>query len=295
MSKKSTFESQRGRVGLLFTLPWLIGALIFFVFPVIQSFLYSITKMDPLKMISLDFVGFTTYKDLFVSDTKFMTTLFSNIGSMVINVLLCIVFSLFVSVILNQKFRGRMLARAVFFLPVIVASGVVISIIRGDLFAQTSLQGAVRGSQFQVEVLQNILYSFNMDDSTITMIMSIINNLFEVVWRCGIQILIFMAGLQAIPPQVKEAASIEGATSWEYFWKITLPMITPILQINIIYSIVDSFTDYSNEMIKRIYSLTSELNFSKSSAISWLYFGIIFIIIGVVFFIMNRKTFYYVD
>ena len=125
--------------------------------------------------------------------------------------------------------------------------------------------------------------------------MSIINSLFEIAWKCGIQILIFMSGLAAIPPQVKEAASIEGATGWEFFWKISLPMISPIIQINLIYSIIDSFTDYSNSMIQRIYKLTSELNYSYSSTLSWIYFGIIFIITGIVFLIINKKTFYYVD
>lgn len=295
-SRHSAYERRKGLVGFLFTLPWLVGSILFFVLPVIQSFILSITKVDTSgNMTKYEFIGFGNYSDALLTDTTFVRDLWGNLGTMVINVILVLVFSLFIAIILNQKFRGRLIARAIFFLPVIIASGVVINIIKGDIFAQTAIQGQIKGSQFQVEVLQNILMSFRIGTDTINSIMTIINSLFEIAWKCGIQILIFMSGLAAIPPQVKEAASIEGATGWEFFWKISLPMISPIIQINLIYSIIDSFTDYSNSMIQRIYKLTSELNYSYSSTLSWIYFGIIFIITGIVFLIINKKTFYYVD
>lgn len=295
-SRHSAFERRKGLVGFLFTVPWLIGSLLFFVTPVIQSFILSITKVDTSNnLVEYKYIGFENYSNALFTDTEFVRDLWSNLGTTLINVVLVLIFSLFIAIILNQKFRGRLIARAIFFLPVIIASGVVINIIKGDIFAQTAIQGQIRGSQFQVEVLQNILMSFKINTNTINNIMTIINSLFEIAWKCGIQILIFMSGLAAIPPQVKEAASIEGATGWEFFWKISLPMISPIIQINLIYSIIDSFTDYSNPMIQRIYQLTSELNYSYSSTLSWIYFGIIFIFTGIVFLIINKKTFYYVD
>lgn len=295
-SRHSAYERRKGTVGFLFTVPWLIGSMLFFVLPVIQSFILSITKVDTSgNMTKYEFIGFENYSNALLTDTTFVKDLWGNLGTMVVTVALVLIFSLFIAIILNQKFRGRLIARAIFFLPVIIASGVVINIIKGDIFAQTAIQGQIKGSQFQVEVLQNILMSFRIGTDTINSIMSIINSLFEIAWKCGIQILIFMSGLAAIPPQVKEAASIEGATGWEFFWKISLPMISPIIQINLIYSIIDSFTDYSNSMIQRIYKLTSELNYSYSSTLSWIYFGIIFIITGIVFLIINKKTFYYVD
>ena len=295
MKKASSFEKRKSLAGFLFILPWLIGCVLFFVIPVVQSFIFSISDLEISDKPIYHFVGFENYVYAFTNDAEFITVLGSNIGTMVINVVLVIIFSLFIAIILNQKFRGQVLAKAVFFLPVIIASGVVINIIKGDLFAQSAIQGQIQGSQFQVDVLENILYSIKLDPTIINQIMSVINSLFEIAWRCGIQILIFIAGLQAIPPQVKEAAYIEGATGWEFFWKITLPMISPIIQINLIFSIVDSFTDYSNPMIQRIHSLTTDLDFSYSATLSWTYFGIIFVIIGIVFAILNRKTFYYVD
>ena len=234
-SRHSAYERRKGTVGFLFTVPWLIGSVLFFVLPVIQSFILSITKVDTSgNMTKYEFIGFENYSNALLTDTTFVKDLWGNLGTMVVNVALVLIFSLFIAIILNQKFRGRLIARAIFFLPVIIASGVVINIIKGDIFAQTAIQGQIKGSQFQVEVLQNILMSFRIGTDTINSIMSIIN-------------------------------------------------------------IIDSFTDYSNSMIQRIYKLTSELNYSYSSTLSWIYFGIIFIITGIVFLIINKKTFYYVD
>lgn len=288
-------EFKKSIAGFLFTLPWLLGCINFFIIPFAQSLVFTFNKIVPNNGVTYEFQGLKNYKYILFSDVLFLQTLASTIGNMFISVLLVIVFSLFIASILNQKFKGRLLARAIFFLPVIIASGVVISIIKGDIFAQTTLQNQAVNSQFQLTVLQNILYTTNINTQTINSLMQILNSLFEIAWKCGIQILIFMAGLQAIPHQIKEAASIEGATSWEFFWKITLPMITPIIQINIIYTIIDNFTDYSNPMIQRIYSLTRSFSFSYSATIAWIYFSIIFIIVGIVFVLLNKKTFYYVD
>lgn len=288
-------KARKNIAGLLFVMPWFIGAVWFFIIPVIQSFVFSITKLEISEKVRYHYVGFYNYKYALTQDADFVKVIGGNLGSMLMNVTLVMIFSIFIAIILNQKFKGRLLARTIFFLPVIIASGVVINIIRGDIYAQTNIQSQIQGIQFQVEVLQNILHSFKLDASTTQRIMNIINSLFEISWRCGIQILIFMAGLQTIPPQIREAANIEGATGWEYFWKITLPILSPIIQINLIFTIVDSFTDYSNPMIQRIYKLTSELDFSYSSTLTWIYFGIIFAIVGAVFAVVNRKTFYYVD
>lgn len=298
MRKKSGFEKKKAIAGFLFTIPWLIGAVNYFLIPLAQSFYMSLSTITPGSQeegVVYEFQGLRFYKEALLGDVDFLQGIVANLGDMVVRVVLVLIFSLFIANILNQKFRGRLIARAVFFLPVIIASGVVISIISGDIFAQSVIQGQNQSSQFQITVLENILYTARINPETIQTLMNILNDLFEVAWYSGIQILIFMAGLQAIPPQVKEAASIEGATAWEFFWKITLPMISPIIQINIIYSIVDSMTDYSNPMIQRIYGLSRDLDFSYGATLSWIYYGVIFLIIGIVFVAMRKKTFYYVD
>lgn len=296
--KKSGFEKKKALAGFLFTVPWLIGAINYFIIPLGQSFYMSLSTISPGGQdegVIYNFQGLRFYREALLEDIDFLQALASNLGDMAIRVVLVLIFSLFIANILNQKFRGRLIARAVFFLPVIIASGVVINIIRGDIFAQTVIQGHAQSSQFQVTVLENILHTARINPQTVQTLINILNDLFEVAWYSGIQILIFMAGLQAIPVHIKEAASIEGATAWEFFWKITLPMISPIIQINIIYSIVDSMTDYSNPMVQRIYGLSRDLNFSYGATLSWIYYGLIFLIIGIVFAIVKKKTFYYVD
>jgi ABC-type sugar transport system permease subunit len=203
-------------------------------------------------------------------------------------------FSLFMANILVQKFHGQKLARTIFFLPFIVASGMVIAVIKGDVYS-ADIINTTQSSQFQITVLRNILHSINLSNGLITTITNMLNSLFEISWKCGLQILIFMSGLQSISPSIKEAAKMEGATGWEYFWKVAFPILTPIFQLNLVYSIIDSFTDYSNVIIKRIYNLSASHELSRSSALAWIYFGIIFLIIGLVFLLIRRRIFYYND
>jgi ABC-type sugar transport system permease subunit len=213
---------------------------------------------------------------------------------MLLSVSMVMFFSLFMANILVQNFRGQKLARTIFFLPFIVASGMVIAVIKGDVYSG-DIMSTVQSSELQITVLRNILLSINLSDSVITTITTMFNSLFQISWKCGLQILIFMSGLQSISPSIKEASKMEGATGWEYFWKVAFPMISPIFQLNLVYSIIDSFTDYSNTIIKRIYNLSNNLDLSGSSALAWIYFGTIFIIIGLVFLLLRKKIFYYND
>ncbi|MBR7132646.1 MAG: sugar ABC transporter permease [Clostridia bacterium] len=199
---------------------------------------------------------------------------------------LVIAFSLFLALILSQEFHGRLFARAIFFLPVIVASGVVLGIINGDEFSQELMSG--QSSQMQLDLLQNILINTGLSEDTISTVVETVGNIFNITWRCGIQVLIFLSGIKSIPVSVKEAASVEGATAWEFFWKITFPMILPMVQLNMIFTIIDSFTDSSNAIISRIYSLNQAMDFSYSSTIAWTYFIVVFIIVILVYGILNR-------
>lgn len=127
------------------------------------------------------------------------------------------------------------------------------------------------------------------------MFMQIVSGVFDLTWKAGLQIVLFIAGLQTIPAQLYEAAQVEGATGWESFWKITFPMITPMLMVNLIYTIIDNFTDYSNVVMKYILNFGRQLDFVYSAALSWIYFVLVFVIVGVVYAVLNRKVVYTVD
>ena len=287
-------SSKRAWVGFCFTIPWVIGIIFFFIIPMIQSFWYSISDTKIQETVVSTFVGFDQYKRFFFEDSNFLRDLLAEVGTMLLSVAMVMFFSLFMANILVQEFRGRLLARTIFFLPFIVASGMVIAIIKGDVYSGDILSTA-QSSTLQITVLRNILLSINLSDTVINTITSMLNSLFDISWKCGLQILIFMSGLQSISPSIKEASKIEGATGWEYFWKVAFPMITPIFQLCLVYSIIDSFTDYSNKIISRIYDQNNSLELSASSALAWLYFGIIFLVIGLVFLLIRRKIFYYND
>lgn len=290
--KHLRYETRKKLTGVCFSIPWIIGFIFFFLLPMINSIRFSISNISIAKTGPVfEYIGFTHFKYLFVNDPNFLVNTIQSALTVFSDLFLTIAFSMFIAIILVQPFKGRLAARAMFFLPVIVASGAVMGIINGDLYSQELMQGDT--AQLQLTVLTNALRSTGLSNNIITSIVGIMNSIFDIVWKCGIQTLIFMSGLQAIPKSVKEAASVEGATAWEFFWKITFPMMLPMLQLNVIYTIIDSFTDSSNPIIKRIFVLNQSLDYSYSSAIAWTYFLIVFILVIAVYLIINRASMRY--
>jgi ABC-type sugar transport system permease subunit len=294
--KYLSYEKRKSLIGFLFVTPWIVGFLTFFARPVIQSFLYSVNRVKiTTEGPELTFTGLKNYKYAFNVDPDFTRMLLNSTGNMISNTILILMFSMFIAYLINQKFKGRLLARAVFFLPVIITTGVVINIMKGDLVAQRLMSGQQSSALFKVTALQVILIKAGYAPKIIEFITNIVNNVFEISWKSGVQILLFLAGLQSIPGVMYEVSEIEGATKWESFWKITFPLLSPIILLNIIYTIVDSFTDYSNPVIQRIFTLSRELNMEYSSTLSWIYFLVLFLIIGLAYKVINKKVFYIVE
>ncbi len=199
------------------------------------------------------------------------------------------------ALIINGKFRGRTLVRAIFFLPVICGSGLILEILQGDAMSNSILSGTRSSMLFQTSGLENMLMNMGMAQELVDTMMGIVNNIFVLTWKSGIQILLFLAGLQTVSPSLYESAKIEGATSWETFWKVTFPMIGPMLVLNLIYTVIDSFTDYGNAVMQYIYTFGKSLDFSYSAALSWIYFVLVLLVVGVVYFFVNRRIAYTVD
>lgn len=294
--KSIPYEKKKSLAGLLFISPWLIGFLFLFLRPLFKSFLFSINSLSFEKTgIIYEFVGVANYIKAFTIDADFIVQLTASMRSMIMQVPLIIMFSLFVAMILNQEFKGRTLARVVFFLPVIIASGVVMNIIMNLDVNSMSMMSGSKSSVMNVQALGPVLVNVGIPLQVITFIIEIANNIFQLFWKSGIQILIFLAGLQTIPSSVYEASSIEGATAWESFWKITFPMISPMIMVNIVYSIIDNFTDVSNPLIERIRTTASGMDLSYSATMSWIYFAFIVVVLAVVYFLVNRHVFYLND
>ena len=291
-----SLTTRRAWTGILFISPWIIGFLGFFLRPLVNSFMYvfNSTTIRP-NSLEMKFIGLDNLYRAFFNDTKFTPLLTSQLSSVVTSVPIILAFSLLMALIINGKFRGRTLVRAIFFLPVICGSGLILEILQGDAMSNSILSGTRSSMLFQTSGLENMLMNMGMAQELVDTMMGIVNNIFVLTCKSGIQILLFLAGLQTVSPSLYESAKIEGATSWETFWKVTFPMIGPMLVLNLIYTVIDSFTDYGNAVMQYIYTFGKSLDFSYSAALSWIYFVLVLLVVGVVYFFVNRRIAYTVD
>lgn len=293
MNRHLSYERKKSIAGYLFIAPWIFGTIVFFLIPIVQSVIYSFGKINLEDTgYSVTFIGFKNYIKIFVEDAEFLPKAMISIRNMVLHTPIIVLFSLFIAIILNQRFVGRTAVRAIFFLPVIIANGVVISIINGDVFADMVMQSASSSQLFKSDFLNALLIESGLSQSIVNTLTSTVDSLFELIWKTGIQVLIFLAGLQTITPSMYEVAKIEGATAWELFWKVTLPIISPMLLINVIYTIIDSFTDYSNIVMNYINTFTTNMKLELGSAMIWTYFIAIIAVLGVTYLVINKSVFY---
>ena len=206
------------------------------------------------------------------------------------------VFSFFVSLILNQKFKGRALVRAIFFLPVILSSGVIIGL-ETDNALMASLEASIEQTTSGISVtaaMENILRTAGIGTRAYEEVFELIDNIYDVAVASGIQIIIFLSGLQTIPQSMYEAADIEGCTKWESLWKITFPMISSLFLVNWIYTIVDFCMRSDNEGIDKISEvMVQQINYGLGSAMAWVYFVIVMVIIGISSLIISKGVYYY--
>lgn len=295
--RQITEIQRRARAGKWFIAPFIVGFVCFYLQPLAISIYYTFLNMQPAKGggVSLDWVGLENYRWIFNDETQFWQNLVGTLGEMGKNLPIIIIFSLFISVILNQNFKGRFLARAIFFMPVVVTSGIVIKIIQGDTFYST-MESDTSATMFQAVGMAEVLQGMNLPKEIVEWFTQVVGEIFDTLWKCGVQILLFLASLQSVPPQLYEAAKIEGATGWEIFWKVTFPNVSPIILVNVIYTIIDSITDANNELMSYINSTAfSQLIYSRACLEAWIFFIILLVIVGVIFLIGNKVVFYQTD
>lgn len=293
---KFTLQEKKAGLGLLFVTPWLLGFIFLFLVPLYQSFVYSLNKLTLGKGgFDTSYVGFQFYQELFTSHPTFNRTLVEAIMDIVISVPSITIFSLFVATLINQKFKGRVFARAIFFLPVLLAAP-VLSLENSS--QMTSIAASVTGGAedggfaFTSFELKRMLLESGVGSGIVSYITGSVDRIYEVISSSGVQILIFLAALQSISPSLYEAAKIEGTTGYEAFWKITFPMISPIMLTNVVYTVIDSYSrNQLSQMIKD--TAFQSLNFSLSAAMAWVYFLIVSIILLATTTLISRKVFYY--
>jgi ABC-type sugar transport system permease subunit len=288
-------EARRARIGTLFILPFIIGFLAFMVRPLITSLEMNFSKVNVVAG-TMTPVKFDNYSYAFVADPDFNRLLVNEIGRMAINVIATLVLSFVIAVILNQNFKGRTLCRVIFFLPVILSSGVLPGIEKQNQFfnLMTSISESVNESSGVnlSMALQNLLSVSGVAGEVFDVIFQMIDAIYDIVMASGIQIIIFLSGLQSISPSLYEAADVEGCSAWESFWKITFPMVSPLLLVNCIYTIIDFFMKNDNAVIERINEIMYgvQMDLGLASAMSWLYFAVALAFIGISTFIITRAV-----
>lgn len=295
-----TMRARNARHGTLFILPLIIGFLVFMARPLVESFYMSLSTVTIEQGgYSAAFVGLENYKYALTVDPYYNAKLVEEIGRMSINTLATLVMSFVIAVILNQDFKGRTLCRAIFFLPVILSSGVLPGIESQnefyDMMASVSEEAANSGLNLS-ESLQNLLSVSGVGNTVFEVVFTMIDQIYDIVMASGIQIIVFLSGLQTIPDSLYEAASVEGCSAWESFWKITFPMVSPLLLVNCIYTIIDFFMKNDNEVMERInLVMYQQFKFGESAAMSWIYFAVAVVFIALCSFIISKGVHYYED
>lgn len=296
-SKVAGLQRRKAISGYLFIAPFIIGFLAFMVKPLFQSLYMSFctVEVSPNGIHNV-FKGLANYIQAFTIDTEFNRLLVEEISRMCINSLAIMVFSFFVALILNQKFKGRTLVRAIFFLPVILSSGVILGVESNNALL-ASVQNMVEETTSTTSVtdaIKSILLTSGIGASAFEKVFDIVDGIYDVAIASGIQIIIFLSGLQTISTNMYEAAAIEGCTAWESLWKITFPMISSLFLVNWIYTIVDFCMRSDNQVMEKISDqMIQYINYGFASAMSWIYFLIVIVIIGVSSFIISKGVYYY--
>ncbi len=292
-ASKISLSTRDSWTGLFFVMPFIIGFLIFFFRPMLQSlkFVFSDVTVE-LSGYHTKFAGLKNLNYIFKENVDYTTDLISGVTELFWKVPIIVISALFFAIILNQKFRGRIVVRAIFFLPVIISSGIILTLIQGDAAASSVMSGnvAAGGQTIQSDTLKQVLINSGLSSDTISGIMIVVNNLFNLMWKTGIQMTIFLAGIQGIPVSLYEASSIEGATAWESFWKITIPMLSPMILLNIIYTIIDNFTDSQNAVMLQVINNSQAVKYGWASAMSWVYSLVIGATILIVLLIFRKMN-----
>jgi len=301
----ASLDVKKARAGWFFILPFLLGFVLIYLPIIFDSIKYSFHEIDILigGGYELKWVGWKNYSDAILVDTSYVTTLVSGLKQLILDIPSIVLFSLFIAIILNQKIAGRAAFRAIFFIPVILTTGLIDEIDAANtLNSYMEESGGIDDGSGQASTANEIISMMDVEvlfanmmigTEILEYVVGLVNNIFNIVNRCGVQMLIFLSGLQSISPAIYESCSIDGASGWETFWKITLPMVSPMILVNTVYTIIDAFTSSDNQVMAYISRVYDQADGNVlSSAMSWMYFLIVILIIAAVSGLLSAFVFY---
>lgn len=274
--RRFSLDMRMAAEGYMFMSVWIVGFVLFMAFPLFFSLYISFFNVNFLGSdIKMSFVGVKNFQHAFLKDEQFPTLFFLYMKQTVLIVFIIVLFALIVSVLVNQRFRGRSVFRAIFFLPVILSSNSILNRLEESNEGQLSFLGSYDVAGWLTTYLS---------ESMAEPLLNVLNNFVLILWFSGVQVLIFIGGMQTISPSVYEAARIDGATPWESFWKITLPGLAPFVVLNLIYTTVDQFTSPFSDLLMYVANVRTNplLGFGYSSALGWIFFLFVILMIGLI-------------
>lgn len=302
--QKHSLERKQSRYGYLFTLPIILGFALMYIPVIVQSLIYSfssITYQQGKGMVT-EWIGTANYEAALqatdVSGDPFGKTVFDSTMALIPQIFVILIFAFFMANILNQNFRGRTPARVIFFIPVIMSTGVISYFDSLGSFVDTySKQGKLdvgsAGVSFDYSQIQQIVSSSLGSSELAEVVMAAVDGIYGIITSAGVQMLVFLSGLQSISPNMYEAAKVEGATGWEIFWKISFPMISPLILVNLMYTVIDLFLKSDNNAIAYINeALESSSRYAEASALSWIYTIVILLFVGIALLLVKKFVVY---
>ncbi len=281
-SRHLTIHTKRAIAGYLFILPFILGFILFRIKPMADSLRMSFSVVNP-KDFTMAWNGTTNYDYVLNVIPWFRSTITDNIYKLAVNTVATVTFSFVIAVVLNSRFHGRTLARAIFFLPVIFSAGVLLGLdynllgIKADQNMIVDMGKAIEeaGDVDLTSSLRNLLQTTGFATDAFQIVFDIIDGIYDVALSSGVPIIVFLSGMQNIDGSLYEAAHVEGCSAWEAFWMITFPMVSPLMLVNVIYTIVDYSTRSDNSVMEKVIEMMYvKYDFGVASAIAWLYMAI---------------------
>ena len=305
--KPASLDRKKARAGWWFVLPFVAVFIAVYLPIIFDSIRFSFHELEIQATGGYDliYVGWDNFQEALFEDAGYVTTLVAGIRQLILDIPAIVIFSLFMAIMLNDKMPGRTLFRAIFFIPVILSTGIIDSIDQSNsmmtyMGSSDGISPGAEGSQTTANEIisamdiQKLFANMKVGKGLVDYVAGLVNDIYNIVNRSGVQMLIFLAGLQSINPAIYESCRIDGASSWETFWKITFPMISPMILVNTIYTVIDSFTSESNRVMRYIDEVYRNAANGQvlSSAMSWMYFLIVIAMIAIVAGLLSMYIFY---
>lgn len=300
--KGLSLERKQSFYGYLFVAPIIIGFLAMYIPVIIQSLIYSFSSVtfQPGVGTVTSFIGLQNYQEVLAEgDGEFFRTAWNSTVALLPQIAVVLIFAFFMANVLNQNFRGRTVARVIFFIPVIMSTGIISYFDKQasmvDVYSsQEKLDmGSSGGANFDYSQLRTTITQALNNEYLSNIVLGAVDGIYGVITSAGVQMLVFLSGLQSISSNMYEAAKVEGATGWEVFWKISFPMISPLILVNLLYTVIDLFLKSDNEAVAYINTaLESSSQYAQASALSWIYTAVILAFVGLAFLIIKRLVVY---